>query len=170
MDTYARQFELRQGTSAYWHNKSHDLLVSAQTLWVAMQENRNLEVNCCATYKMLLGMSFELVLKAHCVGRKTDFSKNHKLVDLASNVGISITDEEKSILNILTEYIIWDGRYPTPKQPQHLRDHWKNQNDLFTEKVQLGSLKGGKSNGKLDFENLRPIWRRFSDAYLAAYS
>ena len=170
MDAYEKQFELRQGTSAYWHSKSYDLLVSARTLWVAMQENRNLEVNCWATYKMLIGMSFELIFKAHCVGRKTGFSKNHKLVDIAATAGLSITDEEESIFNILAEYIIWDGRYPTPKQPNHLRDHWQNQNKVLTDEVQLGSLKGGISNGKLDFENLQPIWRRFSDAYLSAYS
>ena len=115
-------------------------------------------------------MSFELIFKAHCVGRKADFGKNHKLVDLAATAGISITDKEESIFNILAEYIIWDGRYPTPKQPKYLRDHWKNQNEVLTDEVQLGSLKVGKSNGKLDFENLQPIWRRFSDAYLAAYS
>ncbi|ANG62591.1 hypothetical protein A8C75_08915 [Marinobacterium aestuarii] len=107
MNIYEKQFELQQGTAAYWHSKSHDLLVSARTLWLAMQENRNLEVSCWATYKMLIGMSFELVFKAHCVGRKTDFRKNHKLSELASTAGISITDEEKSILDILTEYIIW---------------------------------------------------------------
>src|SRR5690606_25555237 len=101
---------------------------------------------------------------------RVSFSKNHKLVDIAATAGLSITDEEESIFNILAEYIIWDGRYPTPKQPNHLRDHWQNQNKVLTDEVQLGSLKGGISNGKLDFENLQPIWRRFSDAYLAAYS
>ena len=79
MDIYEKQFQLRQETSAYWHSKSHDLLVSARTLWVAMKGNHNLEVNCWATYKMLIGMSFELIFKAHCVGRKTKFDNIHNL-------------------------------------------------------------------------------------------
>jgi len=170
MNSYEKQFELRQTTSAYWHSKSHDLLASARILWVAMQENHNLEVNCWATYKMLIGMSFELIFKAHCVGSQKDFAKDHKLVDLASTAGLSITDEEKLIFNILTEYIVWDGRYPTPKKPQHLEDHWKNQNKFLKKEFLLGSLKGRKSNEKLDFENLQTIWRKFSDAYLAAYN
>ena len=170
MDTYQNQFNLRQGTSSYWHSKSHDLLVSARTLWVAMQENCNLEVNCWATYKMLIGMSFELMFKAHCVGAKIEFCKNHKLSDLAATAGVSITEAEKAILDILAEYIIWDGRYPTPKNSQHLREHWKNQSDILSDEVQMGNLKARRPNGKLDFGNLQPIWRRFSDAYLAAYN
>ena len=62
------QYNARQNTPAYWRNKSHDLLVSARALWVAMQNNSNLEVNCWATYKMLMRMSFKLLSKAHCVG------------------------------------------------------------------------------------------------------
>jgi hypothetical protein len=170
MDTYEKQFELRQVTSAYWHSKSHDLLVSARTLWVAMQENRNLEINCWATYKMLMGMSFELIFKAHCVGKKVDFCKSHKLSKLALTAGIPITDDERFILDILTEYVIWDGRYPTPKQPQHMRDHWKNQREVLSDDVKIGNLKARKSNTKLDFKTLQPRWRGFSDAYLAAYN
>jgi hypothetical protein len=84
--------------------------------------------------------------------------------------GIPITDDERFILDILTEYVIWDGRYPTPKQPQHMRDHWKNQREVLSDDVKIGNLKARKSNTKLDFKTLQPIWRGFSDAYLAAYN
>jgi len=91
------------------------------------------------------------------------------LVDLALAANLAVSDEEKSILDILTEYIIWDGRYPTPKKPQHLRSHWKNQSKELMDEAQLLGLKGGKSNEKLNFENIQPIWRKFSDSYLVAY-
>lgn len=170
MDTYNQQFNLKQDTSAYWHNKSKDLFVSARILWFAMQENKNFDVNCWATYKMLIAMSFELMFKAHCIGNKVEFKQNHNLVELASYANLSISSEEIAVLNILSEYIIWDGRYPIPKKPQHLREHWINEEKVLADEINLGKLKGRKSNGKLDFENLQPIWRRFSDFYLAAYN
>lgn len=45
MNPYQPQFELPQETPAYWHNKSSDLVISAHTLWVAIQHEKSLEVN-----------------------------------------------------------------------------------------------------------------------------
>ncbi|MDO6427134.1 HEPN domain-containing protein [Thalassotalea sp. 1_MG-2023] len=156
MDLYNKQFEQRQETSAYWHNKSHDLLVSARTLWNAMESERKLETNCWATYKMLMGMSFELLFKAHCVGSGTEFKSTHDLVALANIANLPISKEEKKLLKVLSEYVIWDGRYPTPKKPEHLKGHWKNQADLLDD--------------KLDLENLMPLWRQFSDSFMEHYN
>lgn len=72
MDLYEKQYETRKNTPAYWHNKSTDLFISARTLWKSMESNKNLEVNCWSTYKMLMGMAFELLFKAHCVGDGVD--------------------------------------------------------------------------------------------------
>ncbi|WP_257294223.1 hypothetical protein [Endozoicomonas sp. YOMI1] len=156
MDLYNKQFELRQETSGYWHNKSHDLLVSARTLWKAMQSEKDLEINCWATYKMLIGMSFELLFKAHCIGSDTEFNPTHDLVALANTANLPTSKSENKILQVLSEYVIWDGRYPTPKKPEHLKGHWKNQADL--------------SDEKLDLENLMPLWRRFSDSFMEQYN
>ncbi|WP_075172570.1 hypothetical protein [Neptunomonas phycophila] len=156
MDPYQAQFDTRQETPAYWHNKSHDLLISARILWKAMQENKSLEVNCWATYKMLMGMSFELLFKAHCVGADVTFSSTHDLVALAHTANLPTSKDEKQILRVLSEYVIWDGRYPTPKKPEHLKDHWKCQAKLLDD--------------KLDLENLMPVWRRFSDSFMAQYN
>lgn len=150
------QYNARQNTPAYWHNKSHDLLVSARTLWVAMQNNSNLEVNCWATYKMLMGMSFELLFKAHCVGAGIVFDPVHDLMALARTANFTASKEEKSIFEVLSAYILWDGRYPTPKKPEYLKMHWDNQNKM--------------SDDNLDFERLLPMWRRFSDAFVEKYN
>lgn len=163
MDTYQKKFELRQETPAYWHNKSNDLFVSAHTLWVSMQNNKSLEVNCCSTYKMLIGMSLELLFKAHCVGEGITFGATHNLVSLAKTANLTTSKDENRIFNILSEYIIWDGRYPTPKKPPHLESHWKNQNKVLNDNENLGNLTVQVLNNKLDFENLLPIWRKYSD-------
>ena len=156
MDLYNKQFEQRQETPGYWHSKSHDLLVSARTLWKAMQNESELEINCWATYKMLMGMSFELLFKAHCIGSGTEFKTTHDLVALARTSGLSTSKDENKILKVLSEYIIWDGRYPTPKKPEHLKEHWKNQASLLDE--------------KLDLEELMPLWRRISDLFMELYN
>lgn len=156
MDLYNKQFELRQDTPGYWHNKSHDLLVSARTLWKAMQREKELEINCWATYKMLMGMSFELLFKAHCIGSGTEFNSTHDLVALANAARLTISKEENKVLKVLSEYVIWDGRYPTPKKPEHLKGHWKNQADLLDDKLEL--------------DELMPLWRRFSDSFMEQYN
>lgn len=156
MDPYQAQFDTRLKTSAYWHNKSHDLLVSARTLWKAVEGNKDLEINCWTTYKMLMGMSFELLFKAHCVGADVSFNSTHDLVALAHTASLPASKGEKQILKVLSEYVIWDGRYPTPKKPEHLKDHWKSQAILPDE--------------NLDLENLMPLWRRFSDSFIAQYN
>ena len=170
MDAYQKQFELRQETPGYWHNKSHDLFVSAHTLWVAMQDNKSLEVNCLSTYKMLMGMSFELLFKAHCVGADIKFEAIHDLVELARTANFTITKDENGIFKVLSEYIIWDGKYPIPKYPQHLENHWKNQSQVLSDKKKFGGLTVQVSNHKLDFENLLPFWRKYSDQFMDKYN
>lgn len=169
MDLYQKQFEERESTSACWHSKSSDLIVSARTLWLGMDKNKRLEASCLSVYKMLMGMSFELLFKAHCVGAKIKFNQNHKLMELAKVAGLSATCEENAILIILSEYIIWDGRYSTPKKSQHLKNHWENESRVLNDKQQIGSLVLTTSNDELDFEVLLPMWRKFSGLYMVMY-
>ncbi|WP_063704345.1 hypothetical protein [Pseudoalteromonas gelatinilytica] len=170
MNIYNKQFELREETPAYWHNKSNDLLVSARTLWEAMQKEKALVINCWSTYKMLMGMSFELLFKAHCVGAGIRFGATHDLVSLAKTANFTMSKEENGILNVLSEYIIWDGRYPIPKRSQHLENHWKSQNKVLNDKKSLGGLTVQTPNDKLDFDNLLPIWRNYSELYMDRYN
>ena len=169
MNTYQKQFDMRKETPAYWYNKSLDLFVSARTLWKAMHENKNLEINCWATYKMLMGMSFELLFKAHCVGAGIGFAATHNLVSLVTTANLITSKDEKEILGVLSEYIIWDGRYPIPKKFQYLERHWKNKNNVLNNKEKIGNLTIMVSNGKLDFENILPIWRKYSDLFMEKY-
>lgn len=166
MNTYQKQFDIRKETSAYWHNKSVDLLVSARTLWKAIDENKNLEINCLPVYKMLLGMSFELLFKAHCVGAGIGFAATHNLESLVTTANLTTSKDEKGIFRVLSEYIIWDGRYPVPKEFQYLERHWENQNNILNNNENIGNLIVLTSNDKLDFENIHPIWRKYSDLFM----
>lgn len=135
-----------------------------------MRENKGLEIHCWSAYKMLMGMSFELLFKAHCVGAGISFAATHDLLALATTANFSTSNDESEILKILSEYIIWDGKYPIPKKAQHLEGHWKNEGNVLSDKKQVGNLNVLVSNDKLDFENLLTIWRKYSDLFMEKYN
>ena len=168
MDSYEKHFNENKNNSTAWHNKSADLLTSAHVLWRAMENDNNLYIQCWSTYKMLMGMSFELLFKAICVQKKLTLKHTHNLVSLSKCAGISLSDDEASILSVLTEYIYWDGKYPNPKDKATLEKHWKNQNKVTNDETKMGGLTFQKNNGKLDFDQLIEIWRKYSDSYMAS--
>jgi hypothetical protein len=168
MDPYEYQFENLNRNSLHWHNKASDLFTSARVLWKAMDNGHAIE--CWSTYKMLMGLSFELLFKAIAIQRKLTFSATHQLVNLANSAQLTLTNDEKEILKILTEYILWDGKYPVPHKKTHLENHWKHENKIAYDKEKHGNLTIEKGNNKLDLDELAIIWRKYSDIYMLEYS
>ena len=173
MNIYEEQFEIKNSNPTYWHNKASDLFSSARVLWKAMDEKSNLQVSCLSTYKMLIGMSFEVLIKAHCIAQKIDnerINKSHNLTELANIAGLNLAKKENKILNILSEYIVWDGRYPTPIKVSQMKTHNDNIRSTSYDKEKIGTLDILTPNGALDFINIQPIWRRLSGKYMDKYN
>ena len=173
MDVYKKEYENRKNTSTYWHNKSADLMSSARVLWKAMEADKQAQITCYATYKMLFGMSLELLLKAHCVAQQIEnprIENTHNLTEISNIAGIKLKKSENKVLDVLSEYIVWDGRYPTPKNPAKLKRHWENVRDVAYDKEPFGNLELLKPNGAFSFENLFRIWRGLSDDYFQKYN
>ena len=168
MDPYEYQFENLSRNSLHWYNKSSDLFISARVLWEAMDNGHAIE--CWSTYKMLMGLSFELLFKAIAIQRKLTFPTNHQLVKIANSAKLNLTVDEKTILRVLTEYILWDGKYPVPHKKTHLENHWKHQNKVAYDKEKRGILTIQRQNNKLDFDELAIIWRKYSEIYMIEYS
>lgn len=168
MDSYEKQFNTNEENSTAWHNKSADLLVSARVLWKAMENDDNPSIQCWSPYKMLMGMSFELLFKAICIQKNLTFKHTHNLVSLSESADINLSEDEASILSVLTEYIYWDGKYPNPKDKDALEKHWKNENKVTNDETKIGGLTFQDPNGKLDFDQLIEIWRKYSDAYMVS--
>lgn len=164
MNLYERRFEENNKNSLAWHNKSSDLFRSAHILWDAM-DNSDL-FYCQSTYKMLMGMSFELLFKAICIQKEVEFKHSHNLFTLSKSANISLTEEDVSILNVLTEYIVWDGKYPNPKNKDKFEHHRQNENEVGNNHFNIGKLKFQKSNHKLDFDSLAEIWRKCEATYI----
>lgn len=163
----------RASTPQYWFNKSTDLRAAAGALWYCMDQPRNLQVTrelvlgdgfsmAVATrpvYLMLCGLSLELVYKAILVAIGKEPPPRHDLCKLAAAAGIPTTKKQQQVLSLLTESIIWDGKYPTPI----LRKYQATENvpaisrNLLFDKRQLGSL--------FVFQPKKPDplgWREFS--------
>jgi hypothetical protein len=178
MDLYEKQFKIRKEDAIYWWNKSTELYLSASILWKDVESNKI--SRCWDTYKMLMGMSFELMFKAHCViAKEFNFAgKNgHDLNWLAQKSRLLTSKQDKRILDILSEYIRWDGRYPTPLQPDFLKKHWDNQSNAGDpNKSPFDTQKNEKivpltsERDELDLENLSRIWKRFSDVFHSNYT
>ncbi len=146
---------------------------SAQVLWKAMDDNSNAKITCYSTYKMLFGMSLEALFKAHCIAQKIDdprIHKSHQLTEIASIAGINLDKSENKILDILSEYIIWDGRYPVPKNSAQVKNHTNNIRATAYDKKKVGGLELLKPNGALDFSSIHQIWRRISGDYMQRYN
>lgn len=112
-----------------WLLEAMQLKAAAERIdWLFKPVNENEQtLSLMPTYRFLIGLSFENLIKGilHAQGHKVTengkfaklFSK-HDLVYLVKKLDpskIYITNEENNILNELTPYVIWAGRYPLPK-------------------------------------------------------
>ncbi|MFT6140726.1 MAG: HEPN domain-containing protein [Psychromonas sp.] len=76
------------------------------------------------------GIALELALKSIAIKQSKDYKKNHRLNDLCTLVGLKITKNQECTLELLSELIIWSGRYPVPKK----EGQWNNYHDIVQEK------------------------------------
>ena len=173
-------FERRQQLSVYWHNKASDLRGSAGALWASMHEANtsstaeklglgqgfSFTVACWPVYQMLCGMALELLLKAVLVARGIEPRATHDLVVLCEDAGISLTDTQTGLMNILSEAIVWAGRYPVPKQEPRFHKLADLQYEhLFDQLPTSGAIKIRRPNGNLGWESFNKLWGLISEAY-----
>lgn len=86
-----------------------------------------LEWRLIEVYFLLMGYSIENLLKGIVLskqpglldkdkGKLSNTILTHNLVKLAKNCDINITLDERHLLEALTTSIVWEGKYPTPKE------------------------------------------------------
>lgn len=76
------------------------------------------------------GLALELALKAIAIAKSKKYETNHRLIDLCELIDLKITNEQKFTLELLSELIVWGGRYPVPKK----EGQWNNYHDVIQEK------------------------------------
>lgn len=139
-------FQERKSNANYWFNKSADLHSSARVLWQALETN---PVSCWSTYQMLCGMALELLFKSIIVAHGNDPKATHRLDELAKAAGINPEPQELQVLRLLSESVIWDGRYPIPKNEEYFESY--NSIKIVDE--------------SLDWDEVNTLWHRGADVF-----
>lgn len=186
-DVNSNLYERRRRAPLWWYDKASDLHASAGVLWLAMRdENRerfaseldlgdgfDMGIACWPVYQMLFGMALELLFKAISVASGEEPEHSHKLNDLAARTGIDFSDSEHNMLALLTESILWAGRYPVPKRRNAVEEYNRLASDVLSdrEKLKLGDLDlvVERYNNALDWEKLDSIWHKATARFMDLY-
>ena len=166
---HTRAFERDRKIALGWFNKSSDLRAAAAALWMSQKEevSRSIVEECGlgpgfrmdaavpGVYLMLAGMSLELMYKSVLVAKATDVPPTHNLLRLAGSAGVQVADEETALLQILTEAVVWDGRYPVPKQVEH----YEKLHELVSQHLFDRDGVFRTPNGALNWDGFDRLWR-----------
>ena len=87
---------------------------------------------------------------------------------LRKHVGIKMSDDHQSILEWLSQVILWESKYPTPKN----RKAWDRARAIFSdlrESEKLGNsglmVQRRNPNRSITFESYSEIWSNMSKKY-----
>ncbi len=113
-----------------------------------------------SVYRMICGMSMELLLKTIIVARGKEPKSVHHLDELAADAGVVYTPEQLDLLKILSAAIIWDGKYPVPKKEEHWGELARLEHERLFDKEPLGDsgLEILSGNAGLDWDSYSELW------------
>lgn len=113
------------------------------------------------------GIALELALKSIAIAKSKVYEANHRLNDLCTLVGLNITKDQECTMELLSELIIWSGRYPVPKK----EGYWNNYHDVVHEKHVVRESEGNvhRTLANRDrfptVENFLTIWELCKSEY-----
>ncbi|HLK11078.1 MAG TPA: hypothetical protein VKW76_06840 [Candidatus Binatia bacterium] len=103
-----------------WLLNAEGLRWAAETLWnqyfIDDASGRRL-----GPVMLLAGLTIELLLKGLAVGRQKAAPRTHDLLELAEVAGLQLRPPEEELLERLTVFVRWAGRYPVPLE-RHVED------------------------------------------------
>ena len=154
-----------EGLQFFWASMNSETREIATDL--GLGSGFRMDVALPLVYRMLCGMSLELLFKAVIVEcGKEPKTTHHRLDEFATDAEIVYTSKQLDLLHILTEAIYWDGRYPVPRN----RADWENlirfEDTRLFDKEPLGDtgLEVLSRNNALDWDSYGELWGiAFSD-------
>jgi len=120
-------------------------------------------------YLFLMGYAIENLLKGILILRHPEYFKptgemtsigTHKLVSLCQRCGIQLLDEESTLLDKLTTYIRWAGRYPVPLDIQDMPPINPSSGDSSWIRSEGGAFHPPKIYGRVESLYVK-IWNEF---------
>ncbi len=115
---------LRKRSPEWWHGKAEALRGAAAILRAYEKHELGVLADTYElgyggifiepVYKMLCGMSLELIFKGILIAQNKKIPRSHNLRDLAKSAGVGTPPETTTYLDLLTHAVKWEGRYPVP--------------------------------------------------------
>lgn len=172
------QFELHTCHHQAWNCKASDLHAAAGALWLAQDPKRDAELvrelglgggfrmgaALPSVYMMLWGLAFELGIKSIIVAKGCQPKLTHRLVDLAKYASIPFTARENELLDFLSECVIWEGKYPAPKERQDFEKYRSLHIDLFWEHA-ADPLAPNVPNNAHSWNEINVVWKKVQARY-----
>lgn len=135
---WASSFEQEQRLPGAWRFTAWKLKEAAELLRSAFSTSTSRDQSgesedpgelrsLSSVYRMLLGFSFENMLKGIIIAKKSalDISKltsSHDIATLIRRANLELPEEDVNLLDRLTPFVLWGGRYPMPrKQDEYVR-------------------------------------------------
>lgn len=158
-----------------WLNKSTDLRASAAALWASMDDETSksivtrfelgigfgsgfrMDAAVPGIFRMLCGLSLELLYKAIIVSKGASAPKGHNLFQLAQRAGIVVSKEDRGLLEI-PEYIVWSGRYPVPQEVGFWNKLVELSHKYLYRRVPFGKLQLQTGNDALSWDGFDRLW------------
>ena len=172
-------FSLRKAAPLAWYNKSCDLRASSGALWFSMKNEllgtistelnlgEGRSANIWPVYFMLCGFSMELIYKAILVVKNKKVPTKHTLCSLADLAGIHQDQRKEDLLSILTEAIIWEGKYPVPRDGQQNKmvELSRLENRSLFDFVEWKGLKIPRPNNELGWDSFNKLWMEANEIF-----
>lgn len=132
---WKEQFHRQADHSRTWELKAAELEYAAEVLWNRQLIDFPLQLSkktappaAIGVVLMLYGLAIENLAKAIVVAAGSPLDKNgrisfkkHNLAELVRSAGIRMTSKDESLLNKLTAFVEWAGRYPVPLSFQKMQ-------------------------------------------------
>lgn len=109
------------------------LATSFHTAARLLHENEERIPSDSRAFALNAALSIELVLKAILAQKKLaipNVASGHDLRTLGAKASVKLSEKQKTTLELLTETILWAGRYPGPKNERQ----WDDYQDRIFEK------------------------------------
>jgi hypothetical protein len=170
----SRRFYMEKENAIYWERHASELHAAACYLWNSEQQKRGVNVvkeagvpECEGdfikverVFRMLFGMALELLLKSTLVRIGKEPNGGHDLLLLGNSLNLKISMKDRKILQVLSQSISWEGRYPVPNKEVAYDLTHDLMTEIATTRVPGSRIDIRKPNKELDLPVLQILWEK----------
>jgi hypothetical protein len=149
-------FKRKRTGLLYYLNCAEELNSGALLIWEHDQRLRKV-------FAMLAGLSIELLLKGIMIGLQEDFPAHHRLADLCDQAGITVDENDRLILQALSEHIYWASKYPAPLNEQQMERTREILEQQYRRSGNLANLHIPEK--EIGLANYKRLWALFLDHF-----